>query len=349
MSRKNAALTMPDKVSRQKIRTLIDAFDGASGLRARKGGTLMKRMISVVLLLACCLLPGQERVHATEGAGSYFFPGAFATFAAAMTPDPGFLVANQMLFYSAKADKAVLNGRVDLNLEADAFYNYFGGFYTFAAPILGSRLQVGAALPVGYVDMKASISTVLGSREISDSSFKLGDAMISSALFWKRSDFYVKLVETVFLPTGDYSTDNLANIGRNYWAFDTSGALTWLNMKTGTEISVMPGIMFNTKNSKTEYRSGNEFHVDFMVNQFLAANFALGVQGYYYSQVSGDSGSGARLGSFKGEALGFGPALLWMPKFGKGKLSLIAKWLHDVDHKNRIEGDYGQIVVGYTF
>jgi hypothetical protein len=85
------------------------------------------------------------------------------------------------------------------------------------------------------------------------------------------------------------------------------------------------------------------------VNQFLAKNFAVGFQGYYYSQVSNDSGSGAKLGSFNGESLGIGPALLWMPNFGKGKLSLIAKWLHDVDHKNRMEGGYGQFIVSYKF
>jgi hypothetical protein len=309
----------------------------------------MKRVIVVVQLVLCCLFLGQPTLQATEGAASYYFPGSFGTFAVAVAPDPGLMFANQALFYKAKADRAVLRGRVDAKVKADAFYNYFGGFYTFKEPVLGGRFQIGAAVPVGYVHITASADTALGSRGASDSNTNIGDSMIAPALHWNTGNFHFKLVETVFIPTGDYSTDNLANIGRNYWGFDTSFAMTWLNMKTGTEISVMPGIMFNTKNTKTKYQSGNEFHVDFMMNQFLAKNFAIGLQGYYYNQVSGDSGSGARLGSFKGESLGFGPAVLWMPNFAKGKLSLVAKWLHDVDHKNRMEGDYGQFIVGYKF
>jgi hypothetical protein len=309
----------------------------------------MKRRTFVILLLTCCLFLGQQTALATEGASSYYFPGASGTFAVAVAPDPGLMFFNQMLFYNAKVNKAVLRGRVHLSLKADAFYNYVGGFYTFEKPFLGGRFQLGAAVPVAYVHIKAGIDTALGSRGASDSNTNIGDSLFVPSLYWDAGNFHFKLAETVYLPTGDFDKDNLANVGRNYYGFDTSFAMTWLNMKTGTEISVIPGIMFNTKNSGTEYQSGNEFHVDLMVNQFLAKNFAAGFQGYYYSQVSDDSGSGAKLGSFRGEALGIGPALLWMPDVGKGKLSLVAKWLHDVDQKKRLKGDYGQFIVSYTF
>jgi len=309
----------------------------------------MKRMLFVVQLLVCCLFLGPQTVQATEGASSYYFPGASASFAVAVAPDPGFMFYNQMLYLTEKVDKAVLRGHVNLELNADAFYDYVGGFYTFEQPVLGGRFQIGAAIPVGYVHIKAGLDSALGSRDISDHNTNIGDALIAPALYWKTGNFHFKLVETVFIPTGDFSTDNIANVGRNYWAFDTSFAITWLYTKTGTEISIMPGIMFNTNNTKTDYQSGNEFHVDFMVNQFLAKNFAVGFQGYYYNQVSADSGNGAKLGDFEGEALGIGPALLWMPDFAKGKLSLIVKWLHDVDYRNRMQGNYTQLIVSYKF
>ena len=309
----------------------------------------MKRVVFTLHIVACCLLLGQQTVRATEGASSYYFPGASGTFAVAVAPDPGFMMFNQMLFLNAKASKAVLRGHVHLEVEADAAYDYVGGFYTFEKPLLGGRFQLGAAVPVGYVHTKAGIDTTLGSRDDSDTSTNFGDSMMVPALYWKVGDFRFKVAETVFIPTGGYSAGNLANVGRTYWGFDTSFAMTWLSTKTGTEISLVPGIMFNTKNADTDYQSGNEFHLDFMVNQFFAKNFALGVQGYYYKQVSGDSGSGAQLGGFEGEALGLGPALFWMPDFGGGKLSLIVKWLRDLDHTHRMEGDYGQFLVSYTF
>jgi len=305
----------------------------------------MKRMLFFVPLLVCCLILGQHTAQATEGASSYYFPGSSTTFGVAVAPAPGFMMVNQMLFYSGEAHKAVLGGRVHLGLEADAFYNYVGGLYTFDGSVLGSKLQIGAVVPVGYTKIKASINSI----NVSDNKTDIGDSMLSAALYWGNGDLHYKLVESVFVPTGGYTAGNLANVGRNYWGYDTSLAMTWLNMKTGREISVVPGILFNSKNNATDYKSGNEFHVDLALNQFLASNLAVGLQGYYYHQVSGDSGSGAKLGSFEGESCGFGPAVLWMPKAGKGNLSVVAKWLHDVDQKNRLHGDYGQLTIGYKF
>jgi hypothetical protein len=311
---------------------------------------ILKHTVFSCLLSIAVLLLGQQMANASESAASDYFPGAWGTFATGLAPDPGLQFASQTLFYNAKIDKAVIRGRINLSLKATAVYNYFGGFYTWEDTVLGGKLQLGAAVPVGYVATKAEEdTTLLGSRSVTDHNFNIGDSMLSGSLYWQTGDFHFKLNQFVIVPTGDYSTSNLSNIGRNYWAFDTSFAATWLSMKTGTEITVLPGIMFNTENNATDYKTGNEFHVDFMLNQFLAKNFALGAQGYYYDQLTGDSGGGAKLGDFKGESYGFGPALLWQPGFDNGKLSLIAKWIFDSHHENRMKADYGQLVIARKF
>jgi len=33
---------------------------------------------------------------------------------------------------------------------------------------------------------------------------------------------------------------------------------------------LLSGILFNTPNNATQYKTGNEFHLDFMLNQFLS-------------------------------------------------------------------------------
>jgi len=122
------------------------------------------------------------------------------------------------------------------------------------------------------------------------------------------------------------------------------------NMKTGTEFTVAPGILFNTKNNDSNYKSGNEFHFDFALNRhYFTQNYAIGIQGYYYRQILGDSGSGALLGSFEGESFGIGPAFLWTPKAHKGQLAVLGKWIFDVSHQNRMRGDYGQLIITYQF
>ncbi len=311
---------------------------------------IVKRTVIGSLLLFSAFFSLQLPVYASEGAFSYYFPGAFASFAVAVPPEEGFQLVNQALYYRADADRAVLRGRVNLSLKATAFYNYFGGAYTFDSPVLGGKPQLFAAVPVGYVHTKAGMDIPpFVSHDESDRDFDIGDSIAAGSLFWKAGDLSFKITEMVFIPTGAYSTSNLANTGRNYWGFDTSFAATWLSQKTGTEISVMPGIMLNTENPDTDYRTGNEFHVDFMVNQFLSKSFALGAQGYYYKQLTGDSGDGALLGDFKGESYGFGPALLWVPGGGDGKLGLVAKWLFDSHQENRMKGSYGQLMLCKRF
>jgi hypothetical protein len=141
----------------------------------------------------------------------------------------------------------------------------------------------------------------------------------------------------------------VVNTGRNYWSFDTVAAATWFNQNTGTEFSVAPGIMVNTKNNATEYQTGAEFHVDFTANQFLSPAFAIGIRGYYYRQVTGDSGRGAILGDFQSESFGIGPGFLWIPKFARGRLSILGKWIPDVYARNRFKSDYGTLIVAWTF
>ncbi len=308
----------------------------------------MKRILLFVPLMALFLTFGAHTAQATEGASSYYFPGSSTTFGVAEPPEPGFMAANQLLYFNGNASAAVLRGHVHLELKSSAVYNYLAGFYAFKKPVFGGRLQIGAAAPAGFVTVNASADSTLGTGNIAENSNGFGDSLVTAALYWKKGAVHYKLIQTVFVPSGSYTAGSPANVGRNYWAFDTSLGMTWMNKK-GTEISITPGILFNTKNNSTDYQSGNEFHVDVAVNQFLAKNFAVGLHGYYYGQLSDDSGSGARLGAFRGRSLGFGPAILWMPKAGKGNLSVIAKWLHDVDDKNRMHGDYGQVVIGYKF
>ncbi len=105
----------------------------------------MKQAFIVALLLVSCFVTMQPAAQATEGASSYYFPGSSTTFAVAVAPHPGYMVANQMLIYSGSAEKAVLGDKVRLGLKASAIYNYMGGSYTFKEPVLGGKkLQIGA-------------------------------------------------------------------------------------------------------------------------------------------------------------------------------------------------------------
>ena len=86
-----------------------------------------------------------------------------------------------------------------------------------------------------------------------------------------------------------------------------------------------------------------------MVNQFFSETFAVGVHGFYLKQISGDSGSGATLGSFKAEASGVGPAVLWATKIFDQDVTFIAKWLHEYDAERRLEGEHVMFSLATSF
>ena len=186
--------------------------------------------------------------------------------------------------------------------------------------------------------------------EVDDNVTGLGDiSLLPAAFYWNNGNWYYNLYENIVAPTGKYDVNDNVNVGRNYWSFDTVFAVTNLNMTTGRDFSLVAGYMINTENDATDYKTGHELHVDVMLNQFFSEEFALGLHGYYYRQVTGDSGSGAILGDFKGESYAIGPSFLWMPKSGGGKFSVTGTWLHDLHATDRLEGDYAVVTLAWQF
>lgn len=72
----------------------------------------------------------------------------------------------------------------------------------------------------------------------------------------------------------------------------------------------------------------------------VVETLAIGAQGFFLKQITGDRGSGAVLGDFKAEAAGIGPALFWATTIGKQNVSFITKWFHEFHAESRLEGDH---------
>jgi hypothetical protein len=299
--------------------------------------------IALTTLIASFAVP---IAFAAEGGFSNYFPGAYGDYAVATAPTPGWTYANYNLFYDASVDRTVLQGRVNVDLDTSAYINMSALFYAFEEPVLGARFAMGGFLPLGYANFEAQIATI----SVDDSETALGDiSLLPASFYWNDGNWHFNLYELIVTPTGQYDVNNIVNLGRNYWSFDTVFSFTNLNMENGREYSLVLGYMINTENDDTDYETGDELHVDVMFNQFLSETSAIGLHGYYYQQVNGDSGDGAILGDFEGESYGIGPSFLWIPASGGGKFSVTGTWLHDLDATNRLESDYAVVTLGWQF
>lgn len=301
--------------------------------------------------MAAALVAAAGPGFAAEGAASHYLPGTVGDILVAVPPQPGFAASATVWYQGGDVGAAVLQGQVNAGLDLDLALGLAAGSYTVENPWLAGTYTAAVLVPFGEARLDATVTGPLGNTTSrSGSRFDLSDiAFVPLQLNWQVGEFAFKAAQAIIAPTGGYSIARAINLGRNYWSFDTQGAVTWFRQATGTEISLAPGIMFNTENNATDYKTGTEFHLDFVANQFLSPNLAIGLRGYWYEQITADSGSGAVLGGFKSSSFGIGPGLFWAPAFADGKLVVLGKWLHDLEATNRFESDYGIVTLGWQF
>jgi hypothetical protein len=75
------------------------------------------------------------------------------------------------------------------------------------------------------------------------------------------------------------------------------------------------------------------------VSQSFPSKLSIGAVGYYYQQITGDSGGGATLGDFKGRIFGVGPSVSYVAQVGPLPVSLHARWHFEFGAQNRLEGN----------
>jgi hypothetical protein len=295
---------------------------------------------------------------------------------AGMTPPPGTYVSSFGYVYSGDAtgsaaisrilpltgsslpSAATLQLNADIEVKAQVALDVFSMLWVAPQKVLGGNFGIGALVPVGYqavdvgINARAALTFPDGttlqrgrSLGISDNTFAAGDPLATAFIGWSSGNWHWKLTGLVNVPISTYSKTDLTNIGFNRWAADLTGSMTWLDPKSGIEVSLAPGFTFNGENPDTNYKTGTEFHLEGAVMQHQSKQFAIGVAGYYYRQVTGDSGSGAVLGPFKGEVSAIGPNLTYNFRVGATPVFTSVRWLHEFDAKNRLEGDAGFLTV----
>jgi hypothetical protein len=172
----------------------------------------------------------------------------------------------------------------------------------------------------------------------------LGDVVLMPLMlnYKVNPDFSVNFRVGFYAPSGSYEVGRLANTSKNFWTTEPTFGFMYFGQKNGIEASVFAGADFNAENPGTHYKSGTQVHVDGTLAQHFPALGGLtgvGVNAYYYKQVSGDSGAGATLGDFEAMTTGLGPVLSYATKLGGHDTIVEAKWLHELDTENRLRGD----------
>ncbi len=295
---------------------------------------------------------------ADEGGVSFWLPGLFGSLAAVPQAAPGWSLLTFSYYTNVKAGADVAAARevqigrftptVTANLSADLHakvgLQWVQPNYTFATPVLGGQVTMGVGGFFGRstADLNGTLTTTLGplvsvrTDNISSAVSGFGDLYPVAMIKWHDGVNNYMVYTTGDIPVGAYDPNRLANLSIGHGAIDGGVGYTYLNPLSGYEFSIVSGLTGNFTNTDTNYTNGVDWHADWGASKFLSKQLFVGAVGYFYQQLSCDSGSGDKVGCFKSRVVGVGPQLGYIFPVGEhtqGYLNLKGYKEFDEEHR----------------
>ena len=316
----------------------------------------------IALAISAAIFSIPKSAFADEDGTSFWIPGFFGSLAAAPL-QPGWALTSMLYNTNVSASGNVAVARQitlgqfpgiklpisvtgSANVHADATVGFVAPSYTFATPFLGG--QATAFLLAGYGNNDTSLNatgtatagpiSVTRSISLQQDTTGFTDLIPMFTDRWNAGVNNYMVYLTGDIPVGLYSSSNLANIGIGHGAIDGGVGYTYFDPKSGHELSAVLGFTGNFENPSTNYTSGIDSHLDWGASQFLTKQLQVGLVGYFYEQLTGDSGCAPVLCPFESRVIGVGPQIGYIfPVAGmQGYLNL--KGYGEFDHDNRPDG-----------
>jgi hypothetical protein len=296
--------------------------------------------------------PGHFEAAADESGVSFWLPGQYGSFAAEPS-NPGWSIETTFYRWSPSAQAGVSfqrGGGIQVGMKSPTDLAMLTPTYAFETPVLGWQAAIGMTALVGKntTSVTATLTgpgggTLFGTH--ADSITAVGDLYPTATLKWNRDTHNFMLYATTGVPVGAYNPNRIAGLGLGHWAVDGGAGYTYYNEKAGFEFSVVTGLTYNFTNPDTHYTSGIDAHLDWSISPYVSDKMLIGAVGYFYKQLTGDSGSGATLGDFKSRVAGIGPQIGFFIPFGDREGFLSFKAYSEFNAKNRLEGWNGWITL----
>ena len=280
--------------------------------------------------------------RADEGGVPFWFSGQYASFAAVPVA-PGWSMPVQGYHYSGgtSREKELRRGNVaTAGLDTTVSLLLAQPTYAPETKLWGGQLALGLGFGWGNngVDADLAISGLVTEFGRSDSVTGFTDLYPVASLAWSEGNDNWMTYVTGDIPTGDYDPDRLANIGIGHAAVDAGGGYTYFDETKGREFSAVLGFTYNFENPDTDYTNGIDTHLDWAASQFLNEHWQVGLVGYAYGQLTGDSSPQAYNDGLKSSVASIGPQVgySFTVKGQPAYANLRGYW--EFAAKNRLEG-----------
>ncbi len=280
--------------------------------------------------------------RADEGGASFWCPGQYASFAA-QPMDPGFNLAVTWYSYAGSVEKTAGLGRGRRALFGlDSAFNSFllTPTYTPPATLAGGTVSLSLTGLAGYNRLSGSLRLEPSGLFVSrgESLTTGGDLYPQVSVAWTKGDHSWMTYLMGGVPVGSYDPNRYAEIGIGHWAADVGGAYTYADEASGLEFSATLGFTYNWENPDTHYRNGIDAHLDLGATKALSEEASVGLVGYLYHQLTGDSGAGATRGAFYSRVAALGVQAGHTFTIGGTPVDVNLRGYYEFDAEHRTKG-----------
>ena len=246
----------------------------------------------------------------------------------------GYYHANETLDGSGNPRPGISNFDLNASAITSRFQYVWRDAKLFGADI---ETRVGVTW-YADVDVQFDVQTPAGPvhRSSSSSGWFPATLFAPALLGWHSDTVHQMTGVEFFFPTSGYVQGKLANVATGFSSVAPAYWITWFpNDRIEVDGSFI--YLFNGKNNDTNYRSGQEFNVDYGLGYALTPTWQAGANGYFYQQTTDDTVSGNSVpGGNRGRVFAIGPFIRYHedPNWG-----VTFKWQIESDVENRPKGN----------
>ena len=235
---------------------------------------------------------------------------------------PGFYITQYVQYYSADRLNDADGNKIPIpGTDIEAWISLTQFLYQSDTPLLfGGKWGLDVIVP--YVSLDASYDQGIPGPADNGSGF--GDILVGPYLQWdpimgKNGPRFMHRIELQMLfPTGKYDDDKELNPGSNFFSFNPYWAGTLFITPRWT-ISTRLHYLWNAENDDpnrtfgdvSDTQAGQAFHANFAsAYEVIPKMLRIGVNGYYFKQISDTKVDGNSVSGRKEKVLAIGPGAI---------------------------------------
>jgi len=279
--------------------------------------TFIRAAIGVLLAIVVCTqqVSGYDQPAVNLGFTSFMDGGPPA--------GPGFYFTQYLQYYSAE-DLKDKDGK-NLPLPGPDLEGWISLsqliYQSDQKLVMGGKWGIDVIIP--YVSIDLDYNAFGPFPQANGGGF--GDLLVGPFLQWgpimgaAGPRFMHRVEFQMIFPTGKYDSDKEINPGSNFFSFNPYWAGTFFITPQWT-ISSRIHYLWNAKNDDPnraygdadDIQAGDAIHLNFTsAYELIPGSLRVGINGYYFRQISDTEVDGDKASGSKEQVLGLGPGLLW--------------------------------------